>query len=77
MYIDYSYLVLVLPALIFVLIASVLFASPLVSIVKRWAGRHESALLMALQSAAACVLLAACVALLMANTYNPFIYFRF
>ena len=24
-----------------------------------------------------CVLLAACVALLMANTYNPFIYFRF
>ena len=74
---SFTGIALMTPKLILVLIASVLFASPLVRLVKTWAARHETGLMTALKSAAACVLLAACVALLMADTYNPFIYFRF
>ena len=65
------------PKLIIILIACIFFASPLAEKLLGLLERSKGTAVIAVRSLLALAVLAVCIILLMSNTYNPFIYFRF
>ena len=65
------------PKLIIILAACVFCASPLAEMLLKRAEGAKGAGVLAVRSVLALAVLAVCVILLMSDTYNPFIYFRF
>ena len=76
-YVNYTALSILSVKMIIVLAASVLLASPLAGKVLEKAEASGKAGVMILRSVLALAVLAVCILLLMSDTYNPFIYFRF
>ena len=65
------------PKLILVLVSCAFLASPLAERLLARAERTQSTWVAVLRSVLALAVLAVCIVLLMSDTYNPFIYFRF